>query len=228
MLDLTVVWAGPYTTMLLGDLGAEVIRVDNPCVLQRHPGRRRPGPSPAQLGRSAGWAPTPTTNPGARPWNRNAFFNCHARNKAGGHPRPRAGRWAGETFLRLVERADVLVENNSVDVLDKLGIGWDVLRARNPRLVVVRMPSLGLDGPYAALHRLRRQLRGAVRAHRAAGLPRHGPRPRRHSVYHMDAASGAAGACAALLALRRRAVTGRGELVELAQAENMLNHIGEF
>ena len=56
---------------------------------------------------------------------------------------------AGKRFLVFVEQSDVLVENNSAKVLPSLGLGTDVLMARNPRLIVVRMPSLGLSGPYA-------------------------------------------------------------------------------
>jgi crotonobetainyl-CoA:carnitine CoA-transferase CaiB-like acyl-CoA transferase len=225
VVDLTVVWAGPYTPMLLGDRGAGVVRVENPWFYNGTRGSSA-RPSPAQL-RALSWLGAyPGNEPGARPWNRNAFFNCHARNKAGASLDLR--RPGGvEAFLRLIERADVMVENNSVDVLDHLGIGWDVLRARNPRLVVVRMPALGLDGPHARYVGFGANFEALYGLTALRGYPDEDPSTT-HSVYYMDAASGVAAATATLLALRRRAATGKGELVEVAQAENMLNQIGEF
>ena len=85
--------------------------------------------------------------PGERPWNRIALFNAHARNKRSVtlDLRQESGR---EALLRLAEQCDLMIENNSVDLIDKLGIGWDELRARNPRLILIRMPSVGLTGPY--------------------------------------------------------------------------------
>ncbi len=227
VLDLTLVWAGPYGTMLLGDLGAEVIRVDNP---NRFPTATRgavPRPRPGKS-REIGelWGAFPNDEPGARPWNRVGPFVVHARSKLGAtlDTRTELGR---ETFLRLVEQADVLVENNSAKVLDRLGLGWEELRARNPRLILVRMPSLGLSGPYAsfvgfgahveALCGLT-HLRGYADLDQTANA----------GTYHMDPASGTTAAFLVLAALRRRELTGEGGLVELAQAENLLHHVGEY
>jgi crotonobetainyl-CoA:carnitine CoA-transferase CaiB-like acyl-CoA transferase len=225
VLDLTMVWAGPYTTMLLSDLGADVIRVEDPGIYNGTRGAL-PRPAKNQLD-SLGWlCAYPDDEPGEWPWNRNAFFNIHARNKRSAtvnllEPEGK------EAFLRLVEEADVVVENNSVDVMDKLGLGWEQLHARNERLVVLRMPALGLTGPrssyvgfganFEALCGLT-SLRGYADGDTSLTTP----------VYYMDAASGAAGAFAALVALRRRDQTGVGEQVELAQGENMLNVIGEY
>jgi crotonobetainyl-CoA:carnitine CoA-transferase CaiB-like acyl-CoA transferase len=227
VLDLTVVWAGPYTTCILGDLGAEVIRVDNPYVFPSATRGVLPRPTPEMVADIGGiFGGYPDAEPGERPWNRTALFNAHARNKRSvtlDLRRP-LGR---EALLKLAERCDVVVENNSVDLLDKLGLGWDVLHQRNQRLIMVRMPSVGLSGPYRnyvgfgvnfeALCGL-----GAIRGYPDADLSEN------DSVFHMDAASGAAGAFATLMALRRRERTGVGELVEVSQSENMLNHIGEL
>lgn len=142
-----MVWAGPYTTMLLGDLGADVIRVESG---QRYDVSRGPAARPpkAQLATLSWLAPYPDDEPGERPWNRNAFFNIHARNKRSATIDLRRPEGLA-AFLRLVEQADVLVENNSLGVCEKLGIGWDELHRRNPALVMLRMPALGLDGPSA-------------------------------------------------------------------------------
>jgi len=227
VLDLTVVWAGPAVTMHLGDLGAEVIRVDNPYVFPTATRGHAVRPSPelvAEMGPLAG--SYPHLDPGDRPWNRHGMFAAHARNKLSCTLDLRTGL-GHDTFMRLVEVADVLVENNSVHVVDRLGIGWDQLRARNPRLVMLRMPPMGLSGPYAhwlgfgahfeALCGMT-AIRGYADGDVSALLP----------VFHMDPSSGAGGAFAVLTALRRRQRTGVGELVELAQAENMVQHIGEY
>ena len=227
VLDMTVVWAGPYSTCLLGDLGAEIIRVDNPKIFPTATRGALPRP-PAQYVTDAGgiMGGYPDGEPGERPWNRVALFNAHARNKKSItlDLRLDGGR---EAFLRLVEQSDVLIENNAVPLLDKLGIGWDTLRARNPKLILVRMPSVGLEGPY------RDYLGFGVNFESLCGLTairgyRDGDLSEADTVFHMDAASGSAGAFAALMALRRRERTGVGELIELSQSENMLNHIGEL
>ena len=226
VLDLTMVWAGPYTTMMLGDLGADVIRVEDSRVFNVTRGAAARPPK-AQLD-ALGWLCSyPDDEPGERPWNRNGMFNIHARNKRSVTLDLRRPDGV-ELFLRLAEQADVLVENNSVDVLDKLGIGWDVLQRRNPRLILVRMPAMGLTGPMRSVVGFGANFEAlcgltALRGYRDAEPSEAGA-----AVYYMDAASGAAAAVATLLAVRRRATTGVGELVELAQGENMLNIIGEF
>ncbi|MGF1595817.1 MAG: CaiB/BaiF CoA transferase family protein [Acidimicrobiales bacterium] len=224
VLDLTMVWAGPYTTMLLGDLGADVIRVED---ARLYNGTRGAVARPATNQLDAlGWlCAYPDDEPGDRPWNRNAFFTIHARNKRSvtvNLLRPE-GR---EAFFRLVESADLLVENNAAGVMDKLGLGWDQLHGRNERLVVLRMPALGLTGPRSSYVGFGSNFEALCGLTSLRGYPDGDP-SLTGSVYYMDAASGAAGAFAALVALRRRDRTGVGEQVELAQGENMLNLIGE-
>lgn len=227
VLDMTVVWAGPYATCLLGDLGADVVRVDNPYIFPSATRGVLPRPPKEMVPDLGGiFGGYPDADPGERPWNRMALFNAHARNKRSVtlDLRKDSGR---EAFLRLVDECDVMVENNSIDLLSKLGIDWDTLHARNERLILMRMPSVGLTGPY------RSYLGFGVNFEALCGLSAlrgylDGDLSENEAVFHMDAASGSAGAFAALMALRRRERTGVGELVELAQSENMLNHIGEY
>jgi crotonobetainyl-CoA:carnitine CoA-transferase CaiB-like acyl-CoA transferase len=227
VLDMTVVWAGPYATCMLGDLGAEIIRVDNPAVFPSATRGVLPRPTKEMVEEMGGiFGGYPDADPGDRPWNRVALFNAHARNKKSVtlDLRHDSGR---EAFLRLAEQCDVMIENNSVDLLDKLGIGWETLRERNPSLILVRMPSVGLDGPYRNYLGFGVNFEGlcgltAVRGYEDVDTSES------ETVFHMDAASGSAGAFAALMALRRRERTGVGELIELSQSENMLNHIGEL
>ncbi|MEM7337570.1 MAG: CoA transferase [Actinomycetota bacterium] len=227
VLDLTVVWAGPYATCLLGDLGADIVRVDNPYIFPSATRGMLPRP-PAEIVADIGgiFGGYPDADPGERPWNRVALFNAHARNKRSVtlDLRTDLGR---ETLLRLVEECDILIENNSIDLLSKLGLDWDTLHARNDQLIMIRMPSVGMEGPY------RDYLGFGVNFEALCGLGAirgylDGDPSENESVFHMDAATGSAGAFAAMMALRRREATGVGELVELSQAENMLNHIGEL
>jgi crotonobetainyl-CoA:carnitine CoA-transferase CaiB-like acyl-CoA transferase len=224
---MTVVWAGPYATCMLGDLGAEIVRVDNPYIFPSATRGVLPRP-PKEIIENIGgiFGGYPDGEPGDRPWNRMALFNAHARNKRSVtlDLRKDAGR---EAFLRLAETCDVMVENNSVDLLDKLGIGWEALHARNPALILLRMPSVGLTGPYRSYLGFGVNFEGlcgltAIRGYDDVDLSEG------ETVFHMDAASGSAGAFAVLAALRRRDETGVGELIELSQSENMLNHIGEL
>lgn len=227
VLDMAVVWAGPLATTLLGDLGAEVIRLDNPNLFPTATRGAVPRPKPgheADFGQF--WGRFPDGQAGERPWNRVAAFVCHSRNKLGAtlDLRTELGR---ETFLELIDNTDVLVENNSVRVLPTLGLDWDVLHARNPRLVVLRMPSLGLTGPYTDYIGFGAHMEALCGFSSLRGYQDLDPTSL-DTTYYMDPASGVSAAFAALCALRRRSETGLGELIEFAQAENLMNYIGEY
>ena len=121
VLSLTEVWAGPYATSLLGDMGAEVLHVE---AIQRvaqtrgtlHPARGTPG--------------YPDGDPGERPWNRIAGFAAVNRNKKG--ITVDLGRPEGiRLFLRLVQLSDVVLDNYAGGTLDRMGIGYPVLRVVN-------------------------------------------------------------------------------------------------
>lgn len=227
IIDMTAAWAGPFATQLLCDLGATVIRVDNPAIFPtntRGVHARPLAESLALLGPIFGGYPD--LDPGERPWNRCAVYLGHARGKAlvTLDPRTELGH---EMLMRLIERADVLIENNTVDLLDRLGVGWEAASARNPRLVMVRLPSSGLDGPYRHFLGFGSNMEALFGLTAIRGYPDLDV-GENDAVYHMDAATGGTAAFATLAALRRRECTGVGELVELAQSENMLNHIGDL
>lgn len=226
VIDLTVVWAGPYTTMILSDLGAEVIRVDNPWLFPTNTRGAIPRPNEAQMDALKWLNSYPDDEPGERPWNRVALFNAHARGKKSATADLKKEE-AREAFLRLIEVSDVLVENNSIGVLARLGIDWDTLHTRNPSLILVREPAVGLDGPYADFIGFGTHFEALCGMTSIRGYADADPQIMR-SVYHMDPATGAAGASATMMALRRRNRTGEGELIEVAQAENMVQHIGEY
>lgn len=227
VLDLTVVWAGPASTMHLADLGAEVIRVDNPFVFP--PATRGNSPRPAEdllidFGPLGGGYPNLDVS--GRPWNKHGMWSAQARNKLSCTLDIRQPEGL-DAFLRLVDQCDLLVENNSVNTLDKLGIGWDVLHARNPRLVCLRMPPMSLAGPYSEYVGFGASFEALCGLTRLRGYADDDPTTT-SAAFHMDPASGATGAFAAMLGLRRRDANGVGELIEFAQGENMMHHIGEY
>ncbi len=111
--------------------------------------------------------------------------------------------------------------------LDKLGIGWEALKARNPNLILVRMPPMSLDGPYSSYVGFGASFEALCGLTRLRGYTDDDPTTT-SAAFHMDPVSGTSGAFAVMCALRRRARTGHGEQVEIAQSENMMQHIGEY
>ena len=227
VLDLTVVWAGPSCTMHLGDLGAEIIRVDNPWVFP--PATRGNSPRPdgsllVDFGPLGGGYPDLDVS--GRPWNKHGMWSAQARNKLSCTVDIRRPEGL-DAFFRLVDTADVLVENNSVATVDKLGIGWEQLHARNPRLIALRMPPMSLDGPYASYVGFGASFEALCGLTRIRGYLDDDPTTTT-PAFHMDPTSGASGTFAVLCALRRREASGVGELIEFAQSENMMQHIGEY
>lgn len=226
VLDLTEVWSGPFATMLLGDLGAEIIRVDNPWFFPTitRGSFARPAPE-ALLGIGQYTGCYPDMEPGERPWNRSGNYVAHSRSKKSCTLDVR--RPLGlETFLRLVDQADVLIENASVRVADKLGLGWGSLHARNPRLVMVRMPSMGLEGPYRDFVGFGMHMEAIGGTASLSGY-REGDPSEKSATYPMDPAAGTHAALATIAALRERERTGEGLLVEVPQIEVILQHAGE-
>lgn len=123
VVDLSTVLAGPLACQVLGDYGAEVVKVEHP---QRGDSFRTHGR--AKDGHGLWWKQV-------------------SRNKR------HVGLYLGdpdgaELFLRLAATADVVVENFRPGTLEKWGVGWDVLHQRNPRLVLARVTGFGQEGPY--------------------------------------------------------------------------------
>ena len=223
VIDLTVAFAGAFSTMLLADLGAEVIKVES---LQHYStpsrGPRRPVPGNEAVSMSP-VRDYPGAEPGEEPWNRISWFNAHGRNKRAvtmDLTRER-GR---ELFLRLFEQSDGLVENNPPGLLEKLRLGPEALLGRNPKGIVVRLPPLGLSGPDARTTGFGWHFEDLAGLLRLQGYPEG---PEVGSIF-MDAASGPAGANAFLMALLARRRSGTGAVVEVAQVENLVTHIGDL
>lgn len=225
IVDMTTVWSGPYATMLLADLGAEVIRVENPWVLPPTTKGYEARPTisnPGFLGSL--YAPGVPERPD-RPWNRHAMNNSLARNKLSCtiDTRRPEGR---ELLLRLTDRSDVFIDNFKSGGLARLGIHPDEMRARNPRLVVVRMPATGLTGDWSGYSGFGAQFDGLTGMLWLCG-PLDSELVTSPGTTYMDAASGPGAAFATVAALRYRVAVGRGQFVEFDQSENILNHLGD-
>src|SRR5216684_3400540 len=125
VLDLTRLLPGAYCTQLLADMGADVIKVEEP-----------------DRGDYMRWTP-PLVD------GQSALFNAVNRNKRSVTLNLKAAT-GRDVLLSLADRADVLVEGNRPGVMDRLRLGWDVLHARNRRLVMCSITGYGQDGPYAS------------------------------------------------------------------------------
>lgn len=227
ILDMTVVWAGTYCATLLADMGAEVIRLES---IRRLPPITRgymPYPPKEVIeGLPAFVAGMPGREPGARPWNRYPLFNAHGRNKLGitvDLLQPSGI----DIFKRLVAVSDAFVENNVTETMDKLGISYDMMREINPRIIMLRMPAYGNSGAYRDYRSLGVHMEGVIGHTILRGYADMDPSSNTN-VFAADAAGGAQGAFAMLAALHYRKRTGKGQLIELAQAENMIAYTGRF
>jgi crotonobetainyl-CoA:carnitine CoA-transferase CaiB-like acyl-CoA transferase len=226
VLDLTAVWAGPHATMLLADWGAEVIRVESIQFVQPNT-RGHLVKVPKEMPRlRKGWQVAyPDWDPGERPWNRYPLFQSHARNKLSVTVdllRPEGL----EVFHRLVSIADVFVENNVPETIEKLHLTYEELSRIRPDLIMLRMPAYGLSGPYKNYRSFGMQLEGTAGHTGLRGYTDTDPTAA-DEVYMGDAAGGVNGAFAVMLALRHRRRTGQGQLIELPQVENFMPYLGE-
>jgi crotonobetainyl-CoA:carnitine CoA-transferase CaiB-like acyl-CoA transferase len=195
VLDLSRLLPGPYATLLLADLGADVVKVEDPGA----------GDAlrflPPLLGEQSG-----------------AFHALNRNKRSLGLDLRRPEGVA--VFLRLARPADVVVESFRPGVLDRMGLGWQVLRDANPRLVLCSLTGYGQDGPYAARagHDLDYQAFSGVLG--ATGPPE---RPILPGVQLADLAGGSWPAVTGILAaLLRRDRTGEGAHLDVSMVEGAL------
>ena len=219
VIDLCVVWAGPYATMLLGDLGAEVIKPENPFVFQPMTRGAIARPPQILLDAAAAWAGgLPRGVPGPHPWNYNPTFVSLYRNKKSFTVDLR--RPEGMEVLRdLVTKADVVYENNATGTMEKLGVTYDWLKQAKPEIIFVRVPAYGSTGPYREARALGVHLEAVMGHTLLRGYDDADPSANT-AIYSGDYLAGAQGAFAVMAALWHREKTGEGQLIEIAQAEN--------
>ncbi|MBK9343635.1 MAG: CoA transferase [Dehalococcoidia bacterium] len=219
VIDLCVVWAGPFATMLLGDLGAEVIKPENPFVFQPMTRGAMARPPQMLIGASIAWAGgLPHNEVGDRPWDYNPTFVSLYRNKKSFTVDLR--RPEGLDILRrLVAVSDVVYENNATGTMEGLGITYEWLKAANPKIIFVRVPAYGSNGPYAHARALGVHLEAVMGHSLLRGYDDADPSSNT-AIYSGDYLAGAQGAFAVMTALWNRDRTGEGQLIEIAQAEN--------
>jgi crotonobetainyl-CoA:carnitine CoA-transferase CaiB-like acyl-CoA transferase len=200
VLDLGRHLAGPTCAMLLGDLGADVIKIEKPEV--------------GEDGRSAG----PPFFEGV-----SAFFLSANRNKRSltldiKHPDGQ------EVFRRLADTADVVIENFRPGVMDALGIGYDTMCERQPRIIYCSISGFCVDGPFAGRPGLDQIIQGFSGLMSVTGFE--GGEPVRVGIPIADLLTGLYGAYGVLAALQARERTGCGQMVNTSLLEAMVGTMG--
>lgn len=199
VLDLATLFAGPLCATMLGDFGAEVVKIEHP---------RRPDPS-------RGHGPS---KDGVGLWWKHLGRNKKNLTLDLSSPEGR------EILLRLVAESDVVIENFRPGTLEKWGLGWDELSAANPGLVLARVTGFGQFGPYArrpGFGTLAEAMSGFAAI---TGQP-DGP-PTLPPFGLADSIAALATSYAVMAALRARDATGRGQVVDMAIIEPMLAILG--
>jgi crotonobetainyl-CoA:carnitine CoA-transferase CaiB-like acyl-CoA transferase len=205
--------------MLLGDLGAEVIKVENPFVFQPLTRGSMAHPPAAIMKMAPSWAGGfPNDEPGDKPYNYVPTFVSVFRNKRSFTVDIRRPEGM-DVLARLVAKSDVVYENNATGTMEKLGITYDWLKQANPNIIMVRVPAYGSSGPYAEARALGVHLE-AVMGHTLLRGYEDADPSANTAIYSGDYLAGAQGAFAVMTALWQRERTGQGQLIEIAQAEN--------
>jgi benzylsuccinate CoA-transferase BbsF subunit len=204
--DLTMMWAGPYATKLMAEMGAEVIKIESPRAWDN--------------------IRTLIDQPGiADPWNSAHYFNEYNREKKS-VILDLADQRGHDAFLRLVAGCDVVIENYRADVLDKLGLGYEVLRTARPDVILVSMAAFGKTGAdqdLVGFGPVIEMMSGLVSL---TGY-RDGDEPFKTGLSYGDPVGGVQAAAAVALALLKRHRTGRGTYIDLAQREGAATLAGE-
>jgi len=192
ILDLTWVLAGPFASMVLCDLGADVIKVERPPI-----GDVARMTAPIVNGESCYFL---SVNRGKR------SIAIDLKNEAG-----------RDLFLRLVERVDVVMENFTPGTMEGLGLGYDVLSQRNPRVIYAATSGFGQTGPdrlRPALDIIAQGMGGIMSITGEPGGP-----PVRPGTSLGDIAAGLFTAIGVLAALQERERSGRGQMIDVAMLD---------
>jgi crotonobetainyl-CoA:carnitine CoA-transferase CaiB-like acyl-CoA transferase len=216
ILDLTRLAPGPYCTMILADLGADVITIEEPGPPTGRRAAQAGNLSPAMPPRLGVDRHTPH-------WALNRNKRTMGLNLK--HDEAR------QIFYQLAEHADVVVEEFRPGVAKRLGIDYDTLRQRNPRLIYCAVTGYGQSGPYRDLagHDINYiSMAGCLGMIGARGEPPVIP----HNVIADFAAGGMQGAIGVLAALMAREHTGRGQFVDIAMTDGvysmLVSHLSTY
>lgn len=216
-------WAGPLVGRMLGDLGADVIKLEQNTArggkleasveLQAALDDWRRGEAVEPTLRASVF---PEGQPGPEPWNSAGIFNKLNRNKRGlcADLKTDSGR---RIWRRLVEQSDVIVDNFSPRGARSLGIDYDTVREWNPRIISVSCTGFGHSGPFRQRVSYGPVLEAAAGAAAATGYIGGGPIKMGHAF--PDPIGGLHGTFAVLAALWQRDATGQGAFVDLSQLQ---------
>ena len=207
VVDLSMGWAGPLVGLNLAAMGADVIKVESHTHFDWWRGSRPPG-----------------DGDGMDLHERSHVFNTVNRGKRGitldlATPR------GHQLVVDLIATADVVVENFAAGVIEKLGLTYDVLSARNPSLVMLRQPGFGADGPESGYVVFGNTIEGMSGLSSLVGYE--GGPPTMLSNACGDPVSGLGGTLAVLAALESRSRDGKGRPLECAQLEGFLPLVSE-
>ena len=196
VIEVGTLISGPFAGRLLGDMGADVIKIEPPGQ-----------PDPLRT-----WGQAELDG-------EHFFWTVHARNKKAVTLNLREPR-GRELFLELVEHSDIIVENFRPGTLEKWNLGYDVLRERNRGIILVRVSGYGQTGPEAGKAGYASVAEAASGLRHMNGFP--GGPPPRLALSLGDSLAGMFAAQGALAALYRRTVTGEGQVVDAALTESCL------
>ena len=200
VLDFTWAWAGPYCTMQLAHLGAEVIRIESEkrsCVTRGLP---------------------PFADDVAGP-NRAGYFNQYNQGKRSitmDLSRPEAI----ELALEMARHCDVVTDNFAAGVMDRLGLGYQQFRAKRPDIVMLSMSGYGQTGPLKSYVSYGPPAAATAGFFSLSGYAGHGPSE--IGISYADPNAGIFGANAVMSALLHRKLTGRGQYIDQSQLETAL------
>jgi len=218
IIDLSQVFAGPYATKLLADMGVEVIRIE--CAARSGRGGSLPRMQP---GGDFG-ASFPNGDTGERSYNRFAYYNEVNRNKYAitlDLSKPRGV----ELFNKLVAISDVVVENFSPRVMSNFGLDYTVLQEINPRIIMMSISGYGQDGPYRDCVAYGEGIEAMSGMSKLTAYPNGAPL--KPGVAYADAAAGLHAAFAIMAALRYRHIKGVGQYIDLSMREALIPLLGE-
>ena len=192
VLDLTHVLAGPFAAMILADLGAEVVKVEQPEI-----GDRSRSSGPFIDGESTYFMSV----------NRGKLGFSVDLSKASGK----------ELFLQLVDNSDVVLENFAPGTMQRLGLDYHVLRDRNPSIIYAAISGFGQDGPYSSKPALDVVVQGMGGILSITGEP--GGPPIRPGVSQGDITAGLFAVIGILSALQERTRSGLGQMVDIGMLD---------
>jgi itaconate CoA-transferase len=194
------VLAGPFCTSLLGDMGAEIVKVERPGVgdLIRHWDK-------AVRGLSSGYV-----------WlNRNKqSLTVDVKQEQG-----------RDILYRLVRDADIFFENYAPGVAERSGLGYEKLKSINPRLIYCSLSGYGQDGPYRDVKAYDLLMQGEGGIIATTGYP---DKPAKAGIAIADIAAGMYAALGIVLALYQREKTGEGQLIDISMFESIVSWLGYF